>query len=93
MEMALREAKARLSELVTAACRGERVVITKYGRPAVELVRCERRGGIDFDKLEEDRRRLGLVDAPPEEVEAMEAALNDPALSLRVLGLDDEEHG
>ena len=70
MEMALREAKARLSELITAACRGERVVIAKYGRPAVEL-----------------------VDAPPEEVEAMEAALNDPALSRRVLGLDDEEHG
>ncbi len=93
MEMALREAKARLSELVTAACRGERVVITKYGRPAVELVRCERRGGIDFDKLEEDRRRLGLVNAPPEEVEAMEAALSDPALSLKVLGLEDEERG
>ena len=33
MEMALREAKARLSELVAEACRGERVVITKYGRP------------------------------------------------------------
>ncbi|MCY3669595.1 MAG: hypothetical protein OXH14_00745, partial [Alphaproteobacteria bacterium] len=64
---------------------------TKYGRPAVELVRCERRGGIDFDKLEEDRWRLGLVDAPREEVAAMEAALNDPALSRRVLGLDDEE--
>ncbi len=93
MEMALREAKARLSELVTAACRGERVVITKYGRPAVELVRCEQRGGIDFDKLEEDRRRLGLVNAPPEEVEAMEAALSDPALSLKVLGLEDEERG
>ena len=28
MEMALREAKARLSELVAEACRGERVVIT-----------------------------------------------------------------
>ena len=93
MEMALREAKARLSELVTAACRSERVVITKYGRPAVELVRCERRSGIDFDKLEEDRRRLGLADAPPEEVDAMEAALSDPTLSLKVLGLDDEEHG
>ncbi len=88
MEMALREAKARLSELVTAACRSERVVITKYGRPAVELVRCERRSGIDFDKLEEDRRRLGLADAPPEEVDAMEAALSDPALSLKLLTVD-----
>jgi len=86
MEMALREAKARLSELVAEACRGERVVITKYGRPVVELVRCERRGGIDFDKLEEDRRRLGLIgdgEGWPEE-------FNDPAFSRRVLGLEDE---
>ena len=91
MEMALREAKARLSELVAAARRGERAVITKYGKPAVELVRCERRGGIDFEKLEEDRRRRGLRDAPPEEVEAMEAAFSDPAFSRKVLGLDEED--
>ncbi len=86
MELALRAAKARLSELVAAACQGERVVITKYGRPVVELVRCERRGGIDFDKLEEDRRRLGLIgdgEGWPEE-------FNDPAFSRRVLGLEDE---
>ena len=86
MEMALREAKARLSELVTAASRGERVVITKYGQPVVELVRCERRGGIDFDKLEEDRRRLGLIgdgEGWPEE-------FDDPAFSRYVLGLEDE---
>jgi len=37
MEFALREAKARLSELVAAARDGERVIITKHGRPAVEL--------------------------------------------------------
>lgn len=86
MEMALREAKARLSELVAAACSGERVVITRHGHPAVELVRCEQRGGIDFDKLEAARRRLGLkVDGerwPPE--------FDDPALSREVLGLDGE---
>ncbi len=85
MELALREAKARLSELVAAACQGERVVITKYGQPVVELVRCERRGGIDFDKLEEDRRRLGLIgdgEGWPEE-------FDDPAFSRRVLGLED----
>ena len=86
MELALREAKARLSELVAEACRGERVIITKYGRPVVELVRCERRGGIDFDKLDEDRRRLGLIgdgEGWPEE-------FDDPAFSRRVLGLEDE---
>ena len=86
MELALREAKARLSELVVAAQNGERVVITKHGAPAVELVRCHGRGGIDFDKLEEARRRIGIMgdgERWPEE-------LNDPAFSRRVLGLDDE---
>ena len=86
MELALREAKARLSELVVAAQNGERVVITKHGEPAVELVRCLGRGGIDFDKLEAMRQRLGIEgdgERWPEE-------LNDSALSRRVLGLDDE---
>ena len=86
MEVGLRDAKARLSELVAAARNGERVVITKHGQPAVELVRCDRRGGFDFDKLEEDRRRLGIVgdgEGWPEE-------FNDPAFSRQVLGLDDD---
>lgn len=91
MEIGLRDAKARLSELVAAAQGGERVVITKHGQPAVELVRCERRGGIDFEKLEATRRRLGIEDATPEEAEAMEAAIQDSKLSFRVLGLDPEE--
>ena len=91
MELGLSKAKARLSELVTAAQKGERVVITKNGEPAVELVRCrERRGGIDFDKLEADCRRLGIREASPDEAEAMIAAFHDSALSRRVLGIDDE---
>ena len=62
MELALREAKARLSELVAAASNGERAVITRHGRPVVELVPCNQRpGGIDFQKLEETRRDLGIV--------------------------------
>ena len=56
-----------------------------------ELVRCHERGGIDFDKLEADRRRLGIEDASPEEAEAMIAAFHDPALSRRVLGLEGDE--
>ena len=86
MELALREAKARLSELVTAVRNGERVIITKHGRPAAELVPCDRRGGIDFDKLEAARRRLGIEgdgDRWPEE-------FDDPIFSRRVLGLEDE---
>ena len=90
MELAVREAKARLSELIAAAEKGERVVITRHGVPAVELIRCRRRGGIDFDKLEETRRRLGIEDAPEEEVAEWRAAFEDPAFSRQVLGLEDE---
>ncbi len=92
MELAITEAKARLSELVAAAQNGERVVITKRGEPAVELVGCaeRRKGSIDWEKWDEDCRRLGFRDIPPDEVEAMLAALEDSALSRRVLGLEDE---
>ena len=86
MEFALREAKARLSQLIAAARNGERVIITKHGRPVVELVRCDRRGGIDFDKLEAARRRLGIED----DGEGWPEEFDDPAFSRRVLGLDDE---
>ena len=85
MELPIRDAKARLSELITAARGGERVVITKHGQPTAELVRCDRRGGIDFDKLEIARQRLGIEgdgEGWPEE-------FNDPAFSRRVLGLDE----
>ncbi len=86
MEFPIREAKARLSELVTAARKGERVIITRHGQPTAELVRCDRRGGIDFEKLEAARRRLGIEgdgEGWPEE-------FNDPAFSRKVLGLDEE---
>jgi antitoxin (DNA-binding transcriptional repressor) of toxin-antitoxin stability system len=35
----LAEAKARLSELVDRAAAGERIVITKRGKPALEMVK------------------------------------------------------
>lgn len=91
MEYPLRDAKAHLSKLVRDAQNGKRVVITKHGEPVVELVRCQGQGGIDFDKLQADRQRLGIEDASPKEAEAMIAAFHNPALSRRVLGLEDEE--
>ena len=86
MELAIDEAKERLSELVAAARNGERVIITKNGQPAVELVRCDRPGGIDFDKLEVARRHLGIHG----DGEGWPGEFNDPAFSRQVLGLDDE---
>ena len=86
MELAIREAEARLSELVTDARNGARIVITKHGRLAAELVRCDRRGGIGLEKLEAARRRLRIED----DGEGWPDEYNDSAFSHQVLGLDDE---
>lgn len=84
MDVPISEARGRLSELVAAALDDERVIITKYGRPAVELVRRDQGGGIDFDKLEASRRRLGIEG----DGERWPKEYDDPAFSRRVLGLD-----
>ena len=49
-----------------------------------DLAHRARAGGIDFGKLARDRAALGLTEDGPEWTEA----LDDPALSRRVLGLD-----
>ena len=96
MEIAISAAKPRLSELIAAAERGERVVITRRGEPAVELVACPQRkrgGAINFERLAATKRRLGLVDDPPEVAREMIEAFHDPAFSREVLGLDDDWPG
>lgn len=87
MELAIREAKARLSELVSAAQSGERVVIMKYGQPVVELIRCQGRGGIDFAKLKAARKRFGISGNR----EGWPQAFTDPKFSRQVLGLEEDD--
>ena len=85
MEFSIREAKARFAEAATAAARGERVVVTKHGRPFVELVAAQQASGMDFATAADVRRTLGLdglqVVVPPE--------FDDPEFSRQVLGLPD----
>ncbi len=85
MELSIRQAKARFAEAAAAAARGERVVVTKHGRPFVELVSPRRALGMDFERAAIVRRELGLdgleVDLP--------ANFDDPAFSRQVLGLPD----
>ena len=85
MELSIREIKARFAEAAAAAARGERVVVTKHGRPFVELVPAQTKPGMDFEKAEAVRRKLGFdgveVTLPPD--------FDDPAFSRRVLGLED----
>jgi prevent-host-death family protein len=83
MEVNIRLAKAKLSELIAAVERGERVVITRNGQPAAELNPYRAQGGIDFAKLQAARKRLGLESVD----QSWPEAFNDPELSRRVLGL------
>ena len=62
-------------------------MITKHGVPAVELVRCRPRGAIDFDKLQETLRGLGIEG----DGERWSEEFDDPAFSRRVLGLEPED--
>jgi len=84
MELSIREAKARFAE-AAAAARGERVVVTKHGRPFVELVSAQRTSGMDFEKAEKARRALGLDGLTVR----LPADFDDPAFSRHVLGLPD----
>ena len=85
MELSIREVKSRFAEAAAAAARGERVVVTKYGRPFVELVSAQKASGMDFEKAAIVRRELGIdgfkVMVQPD--------FDDPAFSRQVLGLDD----
>ena len=85
MEMSVREIKAHFEEAATAAARGERVVVTKHGRPFVELIAAQGASGMDFAEAERVRRELGLdgltVTVPTE--------FDEAAFSRRVLGLEE----
>jgi antitoxin (DNA-binding transcriptional repressor) of toxin-antitoxin stability system len=76
----MHEAKTRLTELVAAVEKGERVVITRHGKPAAELVAPQtRKSGIDWNAIRAAKARLGIdrfFDASPEETEAALAPMD-----------------
>ncbi len=85
MEVSIREAKARFAETAAAAARGERVVVTKHGRPFIEMIPAQRASGMDFEKAAIVRQELGLDGLDIK----LPADFDDPAFSRQVLGLHD----
>ena len=85
MEMSIRDAEARFTRQLPQQPRGEQVVVTKFGRPFVELVAARSVSGMDFEQAEAVRRTLGLDNL---EVR-IPAEFDDPAFSRQVLGLPD----
>jgi prevent-host-death family protein len=86
MELSIRDAKARFAEAAAAAARGERVTVTRYGKPFIELVPA-RAPEVEpfFDRVARVQKELGLdgltIELPDD--------FDDPAFSRRVLGLED----
>ena len=85
MELSIREAKARFSEALAAAAKGERVTITKYGQPFAEIVPPTRKNKLDFEALAAYKKEMGWEDGAL----TLPNNFNDPAFSRKVLGLED----
>ena len=86
MELSIREAKARFTEAAAAAARGERVTVTRYGKPFVELVPARAPAEEDFfarlDRVTTELGLDGLIIELPDN-------FDDPAFSRKVLGLTE----
>ena len=89
MELSIREARAQFAKAIEAAQRGERVTITKNGKPVAELVPpTVKKKGFDWERSERVRKELGIEKADLDD-EWMDA-FNDPAFSREVLGIGDD---
>lgn len=88
MKMSVREARANFASALEAAERGERVTITKNGKPVAEIgppVTENRK--LNWDALDKFRKKRGLdkIDYDP-----WPAEFDDPAFGREVLGLGDD---
>lgn len=60
MNISIKEAKNRFSELVRRAEAGETVVITRDGQPVADLGIHKKNVGLDFEALREFKRKHGI---------------------------------
>lgn len=93
MEMSVREARAQFAHALAAVERGERVTVTKHGKPIAEIgpPSPKKKGGIDWDHLDKVRKELGLdkYNGPPLD-EKWREEFDDPAWGREIFGLGDD---
>jgi prevent-host-death family protein len=58
--VSIRDAKNRLTELARTVERGETIVVTRNGRPILDLVPHTRRRGLDLEALATFKKRNGI---------------------------------
>lgn len=93
MEMSVREARAQFATALAAAERGERVTITKNGKPIAEIGPAPlptKKGRFDWDELDAVQERLGIPKPSFPLDEEWRKAFDDPAFGREALGLPDD---
>ena len=62
MNVSIKEAKNRLSELLHLAEKGETVVLTRHGKPVADLVAHKpKKGGINWEALAAYKKKHGIT--------------------------------
>jgi prevent-host-death family protein len=64
-QVSLKQAKNQFAELVRRAEAGETIVLTRHGKPVVEIVRQKKKGGIDWEAGERWLKERGIKDPFP----------------------------
>jgi len=68
--VSIKDAKDGLPALVRAVEAGEQIIITRNGKPVVELVPHKRKGGLDFEALRRWKEERGIprivAEIPPD---------------------------
>ena len=86
MQLSIREAKSRFAEAAVAAANGERVIVTKHGKPFIELVAAKLTGSVDWERAMEIRKELGFTNS---DASWFDEYISNPEASRRLLGLED----
>jgi antitoxin (DNA-binding transcriptional repressor) of toxin-antitoxin stability system len=87
MEMSIREAKARFSEAIAAAERGETVNVTKFGKVVAEISAPRpKKNKINLAAGDAYLKKIGWN---PDGLDLWPPEFDDPAFSRKVLGLED----
>jgi prevent-host-death family protein len=63
--VSIKDAKNRLTALARLVEKGETVVVTRNGKPILDLVPHRRKGGLNFAAAEEYKRKHGIKELFP----------------------------
>lgn len=88
MEMSVREARAGFAAALAAAERGERVTITKNGKPVAELGPPAKRAGLDWERMKRVSADLGIATPDPPLGEQWRKRFDDPSWTEELFGPD-----